>query len=34
MKLREWEAKVLIECWMKDYNPVRPHSSLGYITPT
>ncbi|MDP6824934.1 MAG: transposase, partial [Dehalococcoidales bacterium] len=24
------EAKVLIEQWRKEYNQVRPHSSLGY----
>ena len=27
------EAKVLIECWRKHYNTVRPHSSLGYRAP-
>jgi putative transposase len=27
------EAKVEIECWRKHYNAVRPHSSLGYLTP-
>lgn len=27
------EAKVLIEIWRKHYNEVRPHSSLGYLTP-
>ena len=27
------EAKVLIEQWRKDYNQVRPHSSLGYRPP-
>jgi putative transposase len=27
------EAKVLIETWRKHYNDVRPHSSLGYLTP-
>jgi putative transposase len=27
------EARVLIEAWRKDYNSVRPHSSLGNITP-
>ena len=27
------EAKVLIESWRKHYNEVRPHSSLGYLTP-
>jgi len=28
------EAKVLIEEWRKEYNQVRPHSSLGYKPPT
>ena len=27
------EAKVLIENWRKEYNTVRPHSSLGYNPP-
>ncbi len=27
------EAKVLIEQWRRDYNQVRPHSSLGYQPP-
>ncbi len=27
------EAKVLIESWRKEYNHVRPHSSLGYRPP-
>jgi putative transposase len=27
------EAKVLIEQWRRDYNQVRPHSSLGYRPP-
>jgi transposase InsO family protein len=27
------EAKVLIEQWRKEYNQVRPHSSLGYWPP-
>lgn len=27
------EAKVLIERWRKEYNTIRPHSSLGYIPP-
>ena len=27
------EAKVLIEVWRREYNQVRPHSSLGYKTP-
>jgi putative transposase len=27
------EAKVLIEEWRQHFNNVRPHSSLGYLTP-
>ena len=27
------EAKILTEQWRKDYNQVRPHSSLGYRPP-
>ena len=27
------EAKVLIEDWRREYNEVRPHSSLGYKPP-
>jgi putative transposase len=27
------EAKVIIEAWRRHYNEVRPHSSLGYLTP-
>ncbi|MEM7252743.1 MAG: IS3 family transposase [Pseudomonadota bacterium] len=27
------EAKVIIETWRRHYNEVRPHSSLGYMTP-
>ena len=27
------EAKVIIESWRQHYNAVRPHSSLGYLTP-
>ena len=27
------EAKMLIENWRRDYNEVRPHSSLGYRPP-
>ena len=27
------EAKVLIERWRRTYNPIRPHSSLGYRPP-
>jgi putative transposase len=29
-----YQAKTLIEQWRKDYNAVRPHSALGYISPT
>jgi putative transposase len=28
------EAKVLLEQWRREYNQVRPHSSLGYQPPT
>jgi putative transposase len=28
-----WEAKVLIEGWRREYNEIRPHSSLGYHPP-
>lgn len=27
------EARVLVERWRRDYNAVRPHSSLGYRPP-
>jgi len=27
------EAKVVIETWRQHFNTVRPHSSLGYLTP-
>jgi len=27
------EAQVLVECWRKEYNQVRPHSSLRYRPP-
>ena len=27
------EACILIEQWRRDYNAVRPHSSLGFLTP-
>jgi putative transposase len=27
------EARVVIEAWRRHYNAVRPHSSLGYLTP-
>jgi len=28
------EAKVVIENWRREYNTIRPHSSLGYRPPT
>jgi len=28
-----WEARVLAQLWRKEYNRVRPHSSLGYRPP-
>ena len=28
------EAKVVIETWRRHFNSVRPHSSLGYLTPS
>ena len=28
------EAKVLVEGWRIEYNTLRPHSALGYLTPT
>jgi putative transposase len=27
------EAQVIIEAWRRHYNAVRPHQSLGYLTP-
>jgi putative transposase len=27
------DAKILIEAWRREYNEVRPHSSLGQLTP-
>ena len=27
------DAQCMIEQWRQDYNTVRPHSSLGYLTP-
>ena len=27
------EARVVIESWRRHFNTVRPHSSLGYLTP-
>jgi putative transposase len=28
------EARVLVQDWRIEYNTVRPHSALGYLTPT
>jgi len=28
-----YEAKVIIEKWRREYNTIRPHSSLGYKAP-
>jgi len=28
-----YEAKVLVEWWRREYNCIRPHSSLGYRPP-
>jgi hypothetical protein len=28
------EAQVLVQDWRIEYNTVRPHSALGYLTPT
>ena len=27
------QARNIIESWRTDYNKVRPHSALGYVTP-
>ncbi len=27
------EAQILIERWRREYNQIRPHSSLGYRPP-
>jgi putative transposase len=27
------EARVLVQMWRKEYNTIRPHSSLGYKPP-
>jgi putative transposase len=27
------DAQRIIEAWRQDYNTVRPHSALGYMTP-
>ena len=31
--VRLLEAKLTIEQWRKEYNRIRPHSSLGNMTP-
>ncbi len=28
------EAQAIVENWRQEYNNYRPHSSLGYLTPT
>ena len=28
------EAQAVVEAWRQEYNDYRPHSSLGYLTPT
>ena len=28
------EAQQILESWRQDYNLERPHSSLGYLTPS
>lgn len=28
------DAKILIETFRREYNEIRPHSSLGQLTPT
>jgi putative transposase len=28
------DARSKLECWRRDYNDVRPHSAIGYKTPT
>ena len=27
------EVKIMTERWRREYNPLRPHSSLGYRPP-
>jgi putative transposase len=27
------DARRTIDAWREDYNAVRPHSALGYLTP-
>jgi hypothetical protein len=31
--LSRGQAKIVIDAWGHHYNEVRPHSSLGYLTP-
>ena len=31
--MKATEAKILIERWRREYNQIRPHSSLGYRPP-
>jgi len=31
--LSRTQAKVVIEAWRRHFNEVRPHSSIGYLTP-
>lgn len=33
LNVRIFEARRLAETWLQDYNDVRPHSALGYLTP-
>ncbi len=28
-----WQARTLLEAWRAEYNEVRPHGALGYVTP-
>jgi len=28
------DARAKLEAWRRDFNEVRPHSSLGYLTPS
>lgn len=28
------EARIIIDDWRREYNEIRPHSSLGYMTPS
>ena len=33
LSVRSRDARTKLEAWRHDYNVVRPHSSLGYLTP-